>query len=60
MVLDGPINGEAFKVYVETQLLKTLKPGDIVVADNLGSHKSKAVRKLIRERRRTLALSACL
>jgi len=48
-VLDGPINGEAFKVYMETQLLKTLKPGDIVVADNLGSHKSKAVRKLIRD-----------
>ncbi len=48
-VLDGPINGEAFKVYVETQLLKTLKPGDIVVADNLGSHKNKAVRKLIRD-----------
>jgi len=48
-VLDGPINGEAFKVYVETQLVKTLKPGDIVVADNLGSHKSKAVRKLVRD-----------
>ena len=42
-VVDGPINGEAFKVYVETQLLKTLKPSDIVVADNLGSHKNKAV-----------------
>ena len=48
-MLDGPINGEAFKVYVETQLLKILKPGDIVVADNLGSHKNKAVRKLIRD-----------
>jgi transposase len=48
-VLDGPINGEAFKVYVETQLIKTLKPGDIVVIDNLGSHKNKAVRQMIRE-----------
>ena len=48
-VLDGPINGEAFKVYVKTQLLKILKPGDIVVADNLGSHKNKTVRKLIRD-----------
>ena len=48
-VLDGPINGEAFKAYVETQLLKTLKPGDIVVIDNLGSHKNKAIRTLIRE-----------
>ncbi len=48
-VLDGPINGEAFKVYVETQLVKTLKPGDIVVIDNLGSHKNKAARQMIRE-----------
>src|SRR6202023_3076195 len=38
-VLDGPINGEAFKTYVRNELLKTLKPGDIVVLDNLGSHK---------------------
>src|ERR1700730_667325 len=35
-VLDGPINGEAFKTYVRNELLKTLKPGDIVVLDNLG------------------------
>ncbi len=48
-VLDGPINGEAFKIYVETQLINTLKPGDIVVIDNLGSHKNKAVRQMIRE-----------
>jgi transposase len=48
-VLDGPINGEAFKTYVEKELIKTLKPGDIVVIDNLGSHKNKAIRKLIRE-----------
>ena len=43
------MNGEAFRTYVETQLVKTLTSGDIVVADNLGSHKNKAVRKLIRE-----------
>jgi transposase len=48
-VLDGPINGNAFKTYVETQLLKTLRPGDIVVLDNLGSHKGKAVRKIVRD-----------
>jgi transposase len=48
-VLDGPINGEAFKTYVEKELLKTLKPGDIVVIDNLGSHKNKAIRQLIRD-----------
>jgi transposase len=47
-VLDGPINGEAFAVYVETQLVKTLKPGDIVVIDNLRCHKNKKVRRLIR------------
>lgn len=48
-VLNGPINGEAFKAYVENELLKTLKTGDIVVVDNLGSHKNKAVRKMIRD-----------
>jgi transposase len=35
--LNGPINGEAFKTYVRNELLKTLKAGDIVVLDNLGS-----------------------
>jgi transposase len=47
-LLDGPINGEHFTVYVETVLLPTLKPGDIVILDNLGSHKGKAVRRAIR------------
>jgi len=47
-VLDGPIDGEAFRTYVEKVLLPTLKPGDIVIIDNLGSHKGKAVRQLIR------------
>jgi transposase len=37
-----------FNTYVETELLKTLKPSDIVVIDNLGSHKNKAIGKLIR------------
>ena len=48
-VLDGPINSQAFKIYVETQLIKTLQPGDIVVLDNLGSHKGKAVRQIVRQ-----------
>ena len=48
-VLDGPINGEAFRTYVEKVLVPTLKPGDIVVLDNLGSHKGKAVRAAIRK-----------
>ena len=47
-LLDGPINGERFRIYVEKVLIPTLKPGDIVIADNLGSHKGKAVRKAIR------------
>jgi putative transposase len=47
-LLDGPINGEAFKVYVEQVLVPTLAPNDIVVMDNLGSHKAKAVRQAIR------------
>jgi transposase len=37
-VLDGPINGESFKAYIEQFLVPTLKPGDIVIVDNLGSH----------------------
>lgn len=48
-VLDGPINGARFLAYVEAELVPTLKPGDIVVMDNLGSHKGKAVRQAIRE-----------
>lgn len=47
-VLDGPINGEAFLAYVEQVLVPTLKPGDIVVMDNLGSHKNRAIRQAIR------------
>jgi transposase len=47
-VIDGPINGESFLAYVEQILLPTLAPGDIVVIDNLGSHKSAAVRTAIR------------
>jgi transposase len=48
LAVDGPIDGTCFQTYVEQVLLPTLKPGDIVVMDNLGSHKSKAVRRLIR------------
>ena len=47
-VLDGPINGRSFLAYVEQFLVPTLKPGDIVVLDNLGSHKGDAARKAIR------------
>jgi transposase len=47
-VLDGPINGESFTAYVEQFLVPTLVPGDIVIMDNLGSHKGPAIRKAIR------------
>src|ERR1700722_10662621 len=46
--IEGPIDGESFRTYVEKVLLPTLRPGDIVVLDNLGSHRGKAVRQLIR------------
>jgi len=47
-VLDGPINGASFRTYVERVLVPTLEPRDIVVIDNLGSHKGKAIRQAIR------------
>lgn len=46
--LDGPINGLSFLAYVTQFLVPTLRPGDIVVMDNLGSHKGAAVRHAIR------------
>ena len=47
-LIDGPINGQTFRLYVAKVLLPTLRPGDIVIMDNLGSHKGKAVRRAIR------------
>jgi len=47
MVLDGPINRAAFEAYVGQFLVPELKPGDIVVTDNLGSHKGPNVRAMI-------------
>jgi transposase len=47
MVLDGPINREAFQAYVEQVLVCELKPGDLVIMDNLSSHKGPAVRQAI-------------
>ena len=46
-VFDGPINGQCFRAYVEQQLVPVLEPDDIVVMDNLGSHKSTAIRQMI-------------
>lgn len=46
-VLDGAVNAAAFEVYVEKILIPELRPGDIVIMDNLSSHKQPAVRRLI-------------
>ena len=46
-VFDGPINGEKFRAYVEQILVPTLKPGDLVLMDNLNSHKVAGVRQAI-------------
>ena len=43
MILDGPMNGQIFLAYIEQFLVPTLKPGDIVIMDNLSSHKSPAI-----------------
>lgn len=46
-VLDGPINRDAFEVYVERVLVPDIGPGDVVIMDNLSSHKGPRVRALI-------------
>jgi transposase len=47
MVLDGALNGAAFLAYVEQVLVPELRPGDVVIMDNLGSHLVAGVRKAI-------------
>ena len=47
LVIDGPINGEWFEAYVAQVLVPTLKPGDVVILDNLSSHKRPAAREMI-------------
>lgn len=47
-VVDGPIDGESFRAYVELVLIPTLRPADIVIMDNLGSHKGTHIRAAIR------------
>jgi len=46
-VVDGPINGAIFRAYVEQFLVPVLRPGDIVILDNLGSHRAQAIRDTI-------------
>jgi transposase len=55
MVLDGPINGDWFEAYVDQVLVPTLRPGDIVIMDNLSSHKRLSVKLLIETAGATLA-----
>jgi transposase len=54
LVLDGAINGRSFRAYIEQFLAPTLSHGDIVIADNLGSHKVAGVREAIEARGATL------
>ena len=53
-VIQGAINGPSFRAYVSKCLAPTLRPGDVVVMDNLGSHKSPKVRAAIEARGATL------
>ena len=53
-VLDGPINRDAFEIYVEKVLVPELSAGDVVVMDNLSSHKGPSVRALIESAGATL------
>lgn len=55
LVVDGAMNGEVFLAYVEQTLAPTLDPGDIVILDNLSSHKVAGVRQAIEARGATLA-----
>jgi transposase len=47
-VIEGPINGEAFLIYIEQVLVPVLRPHDVVILDNLGSHKGRQARNLVR------------
>ena len=49
MTLDGPINGDWFEAYVRHVLIPTLRPGDVIIMDNLSSHKRARTRELIED-----------
>ena len=57
MVLDGAVDGPAFEAFVGAVLVPTLRPGDLVVLDNLSSHKGPRIGPLIRARRPTCCIS---
>lgn len=49
-IINQPMNRQIFETYVETQLAQTLQPGDVVILDNLASHKSEKAAAILRER----------
>jgi transposase len=53
-VVDGPVNADVFTAFIEQVLAPELRPGDVVVMDNLSSHKGPRVRKTIEARKATL------
>ena len=50
MGIEGPADGESFSLYLREVLCPTLRPGQIVVMDNLSVHKSRSVRELVEAR----------
>jgi transposase len=48
-VVDGAVNGDVFEAFVEQVLVPELKPGDIVIMDNLSSHKRERIRELVED-----------
>ena len=48
-VIDGPMNKATFEVYIETQLAPTLNKGDVVILDNLSSHKSAKAAQILKD-----------
>jgi transposase len=49
-IINGPMNRQAFETYIETQLAPTLRPGDVVILDNLSSHKSQKAADILKQR----------
>lgn len=49
-LIDRPMNRQIFETWIETQLAPTLRPGDVVILDNLSSHKSEKAKAILKER----------
>ena len=60
MLLDGPMDGEVFRAWCEQMLAPVLRPGDIVIMDNLAAHKVAGVSQAIEECGSNAALLAAL